>query len=83
MYVCKGWGASGCRRGVVAQWLEHWQLKPDVLGSIPGDPTFFPTLQHQKGMHARSCRMACEGCKGLVLHERRVTTHWHSKYHLN
>ena len=22
---------------VVAQWLEHWWLKPVALGSIPGD----------------------------------------------
>ncbi len=24
-------------RVVVAQWLEHWWLKPVALGSIPGD----------------------------------------------
>ena len=28
-------GCLGC--GVVmAQWSEHWRLKPEVLGSIPG-----------------------------------------------
>ncbi len=34
-------------RVVVAQWLEHWWLKPVALGSIPGDYQdfhFFPLL---------------------------------------
>ena len=39
--VYKGWEASGCWQGVVAQWLEHWQLKSDVLGFIPSGTTFF------------------------------------------
>ena len=29
---CGGWWLSGCRSSVA----EHWQLKTDVLGSIPG-----------------------------------------------
>ena len=36
--------------GVVAQWLEHWQLKPDVLGSIPGGATFFAAQSRFKGL---------------------------------
>ncbi len=28
-------------RVVVAQWLEHWWLKPVDLGSIPGDDLDF------------------------------------------
>ena len=48
--VYMGCGASGCWRGVVAQWLEHWQLKPDVLGSIPGGATFFAALSQFKGL---------------------------------
>ena len=39
--VFKGWRTSGCQRGIVAQWLEHWQLKLDVLGSIPGGAMHF------------------------------------------
>ena len=42
--------ASGCWQGVVAQWLEDWQLKPDVLGSIPGSATFFAALSRFKGL---------------------------------
>ena len=32
--------AGGCLV-VVAQWSEHWQLKPGALGSIPGDCRLF------------------------------------------
>ena len=35
---------------VVAQWLEHWQLKPDVLGLILGSATFFAVLSRFKGL---------------------------------
>ena len=41
---------SGCQWGIVAQWLEHWQLKPDVLVSIPGGATIFPVLCRFKGL---------------------------------
>ena len=48
--VYMGCGVSGCWQSVVAQWLEHWQLKPDVLGSIPGGATFFAAQSHFKGL---------------------------------
>ena len=47
--VYTGCEASGCQQDVVARWLEHWQLKPDVLGSIPGSATSFAALSCFKG----------------------------------
>ena len=57
--VFKGWRVSHCWWGVVAQWLEHWQLKPDVLGSIPGGATFFPALCCFKGSTKDSNDAGC------------------------
>ena len=42
--------AGDCLRGIVVQWLEHWRLRPDVLGLIPGGTTFFPDLCCFKGL---------------------------------
>ena len=38
---------------VVAQWSEHWRLKPEALGSIPGgcpDVSFSGKLSDVDGM---------------------------------
>ncbi len=35
--LCEAWKSWV----VVAQWLEHWWLKPEALGSIPWRPIFF------------------------------------------
>ena len=73
--VFKGWGATGCQRVIVAQWLEHWQLKPDVLGSIPGGATFLPThMLFQRSMDSNDAGcvllMRCQEVFGLHLHLR-------------
>ena len=46
--VYMGCGARGCRQGVVAQWLEHCLLKPDVLSSAA--PLSLQPLSHFKGL---------------------------------
>ena len=40
-YIRGLWEAGGCLV-VIAQWSEHWQLKPEALGSIPGGYWLFP-----------------------------------------
>ena len=37
---------GGCRSLVA----EHWRLKPEALGSIPGGTTFFLSLYRFKGL---------------------------------
>ncbi len=38
---CEGLGG---KRAVVAQWLEHWWLKPVALHSFPGDNQEFSSF---------------------------------------
>ena len=53
---------GGCRSLVA----EHWRLKPEALGSIPGGTTFFLSLCHFKGLRTVTAQIISIGLRTWV-----------------
>ena len=53
---------GGCRSLVA----EHWRLKPEALGSIPGGTTFFLSLCRFKGLRTVTAQIMYIGLRTWV-----------------